>query len=482
MKRKLNARTLTLISLICALVCAVIAGFAFMNLFNSDSKNNNTASASAGDLFWQYASYGQTYINASKDDMEIKFALFDRKIYLTTKSRTVQYECQDIRDKGFSVSGGGGGTTNAYFIVPGGLSPDSYRVTVTDGSNMNYLYFSVNSYTPNPYIYDHDDAVWDVEYVSDDGIEFDECPEGLTVTVPSGWTVSQSSGWTTVYPNEGVAVGDYTVTIKSNYSQLPVEGGTKTFTIKIRNVAYGISWSSSTRSHIWTTDSKTLSSISFNSNRINVTWPSGFTYNSTNKTVTISASKAVGTYNISATPKSGYVWTDDTTAAKIIKYYIEEASISAALSSSSIAYSANSQTVTVSSYIRSIDLPDSSWKYSNGTITVPAGAAVGSYQFEMHADSNHTFGGDSTDWATLTITTKNASGLTVSAISDQTYTGSSIKPSVTVKDGTGTVPSSNYTVTYPSDTTNVGTKNITITFKNNCTGTKSASYKIVAAS
>lgn len=45
MKRKVNSRTLTLILLIGALICAVFAGLAFANLFDSKSKNVDTASA-----------------------------------------------------------------------------------------------------------------------------------------------------------------------------------------------------------------------------------------------------------------------------------------------------------------------------------------------------------------------------------------------------------------------------------------------------
>ena len=87
-----------------------------------------------------------------------------------------------------------------------------------------------------------------------------------------------------------------------------------------------------------------------------------------------------------------------------------------------------------------------------------------------------------TKTATFKITGKNASGLTVSAIADQTYTGSAIKPTVTVKDGSKTLTSgTHYTVSY-SNNVNVGTATVTITGKGNYTETKTATFKIVARS
>ena len=51
-------------------------------------------------------------------------------------------------------------------------------------------------------------------------------------------------------------------------------------------------------------------------------------------------------------------------------------------------------------------------------------------------------------------------------VSDQTYTGSALKPSVTVKDSKGTtIASSEYTLSYANNT-NVGTATVTVTFKN----------------
>ena len=83
---------------------------------------------------------------------------------------------------------------------------------------------------------------------------------------------------------------------------------------------------------------------------------------------------------------------------------------------------------------------------------------------------------------TFRIVGKPASKLTVSAIANKTYTGSAIKPALTVKDGGKTLKSgTDYKVTYKNNT-KVGTATVTITGLGNYRGTKSATFKIVAAS
>ena len=63
----------------------------------------------------------------------------------------------------------------------------------------------------------------------------------------------------------------------------------------------------------------------------------------------------------------------------------------------------------------------------------------------------------------------------------QTYTGSALKPAVTVTLGGKTLSSSDYTVSY-SNNTNAGTATITVTGKGNYTGTARGTFKISAAS
>ena len=82
-----------------------------------------------------------------------------------------------------------------------------------------------------------------------------------------------------------------------------------------------------------------------------------------------------------------------------------------------------------------------------------------------------------------TITVLNDMGdATISAIPNQTYTGSAITPAITVKDGSTTLTNgTHYSVSY-SNNTNVGTATVTVTGKGTYTGTKTATFKINAKS
>ncbi|MDR0196869.1 MAG: fibronectin type III domain-containing protein [Oscillospiraceae bacterium] len=75
--------------------------------------------------------------------------------------------------------------------------------------------------------------------------------------------------------------------------------------------------------------------------------------------------------------------------------------------------------------------------------------------------------------------TKKISSLSISKISDQSYTGKALKPSVTVKDGSKTLKSgTNYTLSY-SKNKNIGEAKVKITGKGNYSGSKTVTFKIV---
>ncbi len=74
------------------------------------------------------------------------------------------------------------------------------------------------------------------------------------------------------------------------------------------------------------------------------------------------------------------------------------------------------------------------------------------------------------------------SNATIDAIANQTYTGSAIKPKVTVRyNGKTLAEGTDYTCSY-SNNTNVGTARVTVTGIGNYTGTKTASFAIVSNS
>jgi hypothetical protein len=81
---------------------------------------------------------------------------------------------------------------------------------------------------------------------------------------------------------------------------------------------------------------------------------------------------------------------------------------------------------------------------------------------------------------TFTIVAKDASTLTIDAVTNQTYSGSALTPALVVKDGNTTLSlATDYTVAYTSNT-NVGTATATITGAGNYTGTKTQTFSIVA--
>lgn len=71
------------------------------------------------------------------------------------------------------------------------------------------------------------------------------------------------------------------------------------------------------------------------------------------------------------------------------------------------------------------------------------------------------------------------SDLKIGKLSNQTYTGKALKPSITIKDGNKKLVSgTDYTVTYKNNT-KPGKATVTITGKGNYTGTKTLTFKIV---
>ncbi len=91
--------------------------------------------------------------------------------------------------------------------------------------------------------------------------------------------------------------------------------------------------------------------------------------------------------------------------------------------------------------------------------------------------------GSFTDTCAVTVNaaTVDISEATITAIADQTYTGSEITPEPVVTLGTTTlVKDTDYTVAY-AENTNVGTATLTITGTGAYTGTKSATFQIVKA-
>ena len=114
----------------------------------------------------------------------------------------------------------------------------------------------------------------------------------------------------------------------------------------------------------------------------------------------------------------------------------------------------------------------------SGTTVTLVGAGTTTVTVSQAATSNY-----SAATATITLTVNKADiiNTTVSAISDQTYTGSRITISPTVTfNGSTVTETTDYTVSL-SNNTNAGTASLTITGTGNYTGTKTVSFTIVKA-
>lgn len=124
---------------------------------------------------------------------------------------------------------------------------------------------------------------------------------------------------------------------------------------------------------------------------------------------------------------------------------------------------------------------------TGSSYTIPADTAVGTYTYSCTVTasitgSSATASADS-DAVTVTVSAKgyDSSSFTISNIDDQTYTGSQIKPDVTVTYGNKPLTEgTDYTLDY-DENINVGTGGVTINFKGNYSGTTTVYFNIVYA-
>ncbi len=180
-----------------------------------------------------------------------------------------------------------------------------------------------------------------------------------------------------------------------------------------------------------------------------------------------------GTATAIATLKGNYEGITTTT------FTIEKASVTRPTVTESFDYDGNEKTaVETPAADASYRIIGTSKATDAGSYTVTAALKdTNNYQWaETSSDANDATSSDLVyNW---TIAPK-AAGFSVDDIADQTYTGSPIKPAVTVKDGDKTLAEgTDYTVAYDANTA-IGTGTATVTGKGNYAGTKVAEFNIV---
>ena len=118
---------------------------------------------------------------------------------------------------------------------------------------------------------------------------------------------------------------------------------------------------------------------------------------------------------------------------------------------------------------------------ATGAVSVPAGTQPGTYQVRVRAsdagDANHKAG---EAYAAYQLRVDRSTAFSVAAPASQTYTGRALTPKPTVRDGSYTLrEGTDYTLSYANNV-NAGTATVTVSGKGNYTGSKSATFRIVA--
>ena len=275
------------------------------------------------------------------------------------------------------------------------------------------------------------------------------------VTIRCGdTTLVKDTDYTVSYSNN-VNTGTATVTItgKGNYS------GTKEVTFTIVSKSLANATVSSITNQTYTGSAITPS----------VTVKDGDTtlVKDTDYTVSYSNNVNTGTATVTITGKGNYSGTKEVTFT-IVSKSLANATVS----------SITNQTYTGSAITPSVTVKDGDTtlvKDTDYTVSYSNNVNAGTATVTIVGKGNYS----GTKEVTFTIVSKSIANATVSSIANQTYTGSAITPSVTVKDGSKTlVKDTDYIVSY-SNNVNAGTATVTITGKGNYTGTRTLNFTIV---
>ena len=497
MKRKVNSRTLTLILLIGALICAVFAGLAFANLFDSKSKNVDTASAvtSLTRPYWDSSnsSLGTITTSAfSKDTIVIPKSSSARTLTIGGWN-ALQYAVTVSASGGISVSGdtvtipanfGATGATITFTIK----QTYNYNWSSGAGTSPAWLYIKLETRIPVP-ILESTSRVWSSrsQTLSLSSIT------GIIVSSPTGWNISNITGVITIPAK--TAVGSYSILVgpdvDQGYKWTDGTATVKTLKFSITKAGVATPWLE-TKQATWSTSAQTFK-LGGDLTYVSVGLPTGWTRNGT--TVTIPANTSVGSYSIIFTADSNHNIYDGNNPNTVI-FTIERAAISMPdLSEYSKTWSSNSQTVSLSTvtYISNVELP-SGWTRSGLTITIPASKAVGTYHIAVTPDGNHCWstGGISPQRLQISIMRAAISVPTLSntslafSTSSQTFTLSTMTYIASVGLPNSSWSRSGTTVTVPAST-QVGSYNLSVTpdsnhcWSDNWTGAKTIVFTITKA-
>jgi gliding motility-associated-like protein len=282
-----------------------------------------------------------------------------------------------------------------------------------------------------------------------------------TVTF-NGSTVTETTDYTVSFTNNtNAGTASLTITGTGNFT------GTKTVSFTISKADLSTTSITAIPDQTYTGSAITISpTVTFNGSTVTET--TDYTVSFTNNTNAGTASLTItGTGNFTGTKTVSFTIVKATptiTFSDVTKTYGESDFDLTATSSSTGAF-----TYTIS---------DANVASVTGSTTTMVGVGTTSVTVIQAADANY-----NTATATMTLTVSQADivNASITAIPDQTYTGSAITLSPTVTfNGSTVTETTDYTVSFTNNT-NAGTASLTITGTGNFTGTKTVSFTIVKA-
>lgn len=298
----------------------------------------------------------------------------------------------------------------------------------------------------------------------------------------------------------GTNPGDYTLTMSlkntTNYQWSDGTTSPKTYTLVIIkkvevptiNPSSSYTISGNTATAVYSGSSITMAVIADSS----LTTASGGN-DSSSSLAPVLHKTDVGSYSITIALKNTehYVWVTGGTTAKTYTLTITKASVTIPSINSSDKYSISGRTATAVCTGEQIRMTVGV-NYNPNLITCSAGQTspyingtnAGTYTLTMSLKDTANYkwsdGTTSAKTYTLNITGKALSSLTISSISAQTYKGSAITPTITIKDGTTTLTNgTHYALSY-SNNVNVGIATVTITGKGSYGGKVTKTFTISA--
>ena len=290
---------------------------------------------------------------------------------------------------------------------------------------------------------------------------------GVTITAPSGWTVS---GKKITVPSTAAA-GDHTITLKlKNTGDKWADNTTadKTLTVTINKASVAAPAISSGGTLTYSASAQTVTLNAAMPAGITPTLPSGWTLSADKTRINVPAGAAAKDYTVTlALASANYKWSDGATGNKTLTVTVSRAAVTqpTITAGSTLIYSSSAHTVTLSAAVPTgvtCDLPEG-WTISGTTITVPAGAAIGTYKITLTPDANHKWNaGESVTAARELAVNIESATVTPPAIS----TGASLNYSTVTQTVTLDNLPNSVTATLPEGWTHIGT---TITVPANTT-------------